>query len=236
MPRKTATMGHLLAEVLTPSVLRRIQGHQDTGEVETVRVVHPEAAMPAERDADGRWVEVWVKGLFTEFPVLSRLFSPGGMLWFLPDEGTLGMLLRAGTPGPGGMGARGALVSYLLTGHGGQDGAAPSWLSSSKWGISPPAGKALRMESKDQDVEVDAPADGKVVKIAGSDHPLPKWDTFESALSTFLEQLSTALAAGTSGSPAAQQLVNLAALQAAIEDLRAALGNGSYDSSKARNG
>lgn len=74
------------------------------------------------------------------------------------------------------------------------------------------------------------------VAINGDTHPLPKFDTFESALSSCLLSISTALASGTSGSPVAQQLVGLAAIQTAITNFRTALGNGTYDSGKGFNG
>jgi len=74
------------------------------------------------------------------------------------------------------------------------------------------------------------------VAINGTDHPLPKFDTFEAALSSCLLSISTGLASGTSGSPVAQQLVALAAIQIAISNFRTALGNGTYDSSLGKNG
>lgn len=84
------------------------------------------------------------------------------------------------------------------------------------------------------DMEIVNP-DG-LVAIQGSDHPLPKFDTFESALDSFLNSLQTQLALGTSGTPAAQSLVGMAAITTAVTTLRTKLTNGTFDSTKAKNG
>jgi hypothetical protein len=91
---------------------------------------------------------------------------------------------------------------------------------------------------------------GRVTKVNGDDHPLAKFDTYESAESDLLQTLSTqeqniitALALGTSGSPLVQQLVGIGSIMTAglaivnaIAAFRAKLANGTFESTKARNG
>ncbi len=109
-------------------------------------------------------------------------------------------------------------------------------------------GAALTLE-KGGDAALDSKGGGKV-KANGDDYSGLKTEDFETALSNCLNTLSqqltnvgTGLAAGTSGSQVAQQLVSLAAIQTAIAaistaigTLRTALDNGSYESSKFKHG
>lgn len=200
----------------------------DPGEVVTAKVDGAGESAAAEVDDDRRWVAVWLQSVVDgRRRFLGRLLSPGGLLWWLPEQGEIGAMLRSGN-------LTGALTTYFLGGHGGAANRVPSWLSSERWGIFARAGKKLRVESADQDLELRAPSG--VVDVNGTDHPLPRFDTFEGDLSDLLNDIVTALAQGTAGSPVKQQLTGLAALQASVAAFRVKLADGTYESTKGKNG
>lgn len=206
-------MQHVLEELLTPSVLRKILGLRDLGELVKVRVGHPDGDAPSARDGDGRWVGVWVQRALSVIadeglPMLARLFSPGGMLWWLPQAGDVAMALRGGETG-------GPLTSYVLHGHGGKDGAVPDWLSDDKWGMSPPEGKALRVESRDKDLELDAPGDTAKVKLGAGGTPVArKGDDLSAsgALAAWAQAVETALNLAGSAIPPGTTFADAAGL------------------------
>jgi len=77
---------------------------------------------------------------------------------------------------------------------------------------------------------------GSVVELNGADSPLPKWQEFRVELASFLSVLMAGLAAGTVGSPAAQQLVGFNAALPKLTQFVSTLSAGKFDSLKVRNG
>lgn len=101
----------------------------DPGEVVKATVDRPDDSTAAEVDSDRRWVAVWARSVVdTNRRFLVRLLSPGGLLWWLPEQDEVGAMLRAGNLG-------GALTSYFLGGHGGAANRVPAWLSSTVIGL-----------------------------------------------------------------------------------------------------
>ncbi len=85
-------------------------------------------------------------------------------------------------------------------------------------------GKITITAAADQNVDIT----GQIVNVNGSDHPLPKWDTFEAQLAECLTGILGGVD-GTSGQfppSVVESLTNVAA----------ALGDGTFDSTKANNG
>lgn len=130
----------------------------DPGEVVTAKVDGAGEEAAAEVDDDRRWVAVWLQSVVDgRRRFLGRLLSPGGLLWWLPEQGEIGAMLRSGN-------LTGALTTYFLGGHGGAANRVPSWLSSSVVGLYARAGKTLRVDAEDGDVAVTA---GAKVKLQG---------------------------------------------------------------------
>ncbi len=93
----------------------------------------------------------------------------------------------------------------------------------------------LEMEANSATFTIDGdiksiPKSGSKVILAGSDHPAPKFDTFEQDLSQFLTTLLTALQVGTQGGPFAQQLVAVNSAMATLQVFITNLGAGTYES------
>ena len=83
-------------------------------------------------------------------------------------------------------------------------------------GASPAAMAAYKVTTGMGNIEMSAGMQMKLeakttVTVNGSDHPLPKFDTFLQDLGSFLQTLLIALSAGTNGTSAAQVLTNLLA-------------------------
>lgn len=151
-------------------LLQRFQADQgDGGKIEKVVIDHPDGDAVAAADEDNRFVTVWVRNIFNDKArALGRLFSPGGMLWWLPEASEVALSLRPADLG-------GSLVSWILHGIGGADSRVPSWLSATRQGLYARAGKYLRLDAEDKDVELTA-GNGKVLmqgggrKAAGKGH------------------------------------------------------------------
>ena len=94
-------------------------------------------------------------------------------------------------------------------------------------------GKLTMSAAKDRNVEISVSGSG-VIQVGGAG-AMPLWPTFRSDLSTYITLLHTVLAAGTSGTAAAQTLTQMAQLTAS--PFKAALGDANkYDSKIAGNG
>lgn len=142
----------------------------DPGEVVKVAVdrLDDDGGAVADVDDDRRWVSVSMRGVVdSKRRWLGRLLSPGGLVWWLPERDEVGAMLRAGNLG-------GALTTYFLGGHGGAANRVPAWLSSTVVGIYARAGKALRLDAEDGDVQVTGGGKVKLQgggrKAAGKDH------------------------------------------------------------------
>lgn len=103
------------------------------------------------------------------------------------------------------------------------------------------AKKILKLKGQDEDSKIEINNDitvesktGSIISLNGTDHPLPKFDTFLTGLQTMLTQLSAGLSAGTQGSPVFHQLVLLGQITSAISSFIAEFEN--YKSTKVKNG
>mgnify|MGYP007122146354 CR=1 FL=1 len=81
----------------------------DPGEVVTAKVDGAGESAAAEVDDDRRWVAVWLQSVVDgRRRFLGRLLSPGGLLWWLPEQGEIGAMLRSGN-------LTGALTTYVAS-------------------------------------------------------------------------------------------------------------------------
>jgi hypothetical protein len=93
-------------------------------------------------------------------------------------------------------------------------------------------GETVAVISLNKDGSIDiTPAAGKTVNIGGSSHPLPLWDTFQTALATFFDQFAgkAPIAVATSGIPSPT-------LVAAANAILGLLRGGNFNSTVANNG
>lgn len=271
MKRSDAELISLLRDILTGANLKQIAGLTDEGSVSVALIGHPEGANPIDVDANNSDVWVWARMIPGRGYVRGRLFFAGNFLFRLPKAGESCLVVRGGDTGHNG-------EPYVFYGDVGAQNAVPSWLSSTLSGFYLPEG--FKIESTGDQVTLIANSGGTsasmtlrkdgsgalvaaanknidvtvsgtgVVNVAGSSHPLPKWDAVETALNTllgafntFLTSLDSQLLLGTAGSPAAQQLVGMAAITVAITNLQTSiatftgqLGTPAFESAAAKNG
>ena len=93
------------------------------------------------------------------------------------------------------------------------------------------SGAAFKLESSTR-----TQINGRIVELNGANSPLPMWQEFRVEFASFLSVLMAGLAAGTVGSPAAQQLVGFNAALPKLTQFVSTLSAGKFDSLKVRNG
>jgi hypothetical protein len=180
----TAAAYASLREAFSGPAIRALIGLKDMGENFLARV----------RNADGDSFydttgenDVWIHYVdeLSGYPGMARLHIPGNVLFALPEENDTCMVVR-----PAEVNAPGA--SYLLHGDGGDTQRFPSWIAT-KVGLF--TKKVLRLESKDEAVEVQA-GDGKdVVLNGGSAKVTREGDSVNPTadMTTWMNAVSTAL-------------------------------------------
>ena len=115
-------------------------------------------------------------------------------------------------------------------------------IGSAASGANPAAMAAYKVTTGTGNIEMSAGMQMKLeakttVTVNGSDHPLPKFDTFLQDLGQFLNTLLIALSAGTNGTPFAQVLTNLLAQMGTLMQFVGKVQAGQpYTSLKAFNG
>lgn len=153
--KSTTTALAALREALNESTLRAMMRISDAGENLLAKVKSATGGSFYDTTGDG---DVWIHYVddLSGYAGMARLHIPGGILFSLPEEDDTCMVVRPRDVNvPGG--------SYLLHGDGSADTTRfPSWIAT-KVGLF--TKKILRLESKDQDVEI-ATNGGTRIRIA----------------------------------------------------------------------
>jgi len=148
----------VIRSVLTGAWIRRVAGIRDLGEV--ARVVLGWENDAAHLDVDANRSDIWarVRDVMSGRQDTARLFSPFNALWRRPPSGEEAVWLRnSNVDGPG--------TGLTLHGDGAPD-AVPESLTETNTVLSPPAG-TLRLESRDEDVEIETVMTGRKVLLQG---------------------------------------------------------------------
>lgn len=165
--RSSATF-NAIREAINGTAFRAIQAIVDAGQSFLARVKHPDGGQRYNTDG-GQDVWVHVVDELTGYPVMARLHIPGNILFSLPDEDDTCMVIRPrDAQGPG--------MSYAVHGDGGPLIAIPQWLAT-KVGLY--TYKKLRLESSQEDVEVQSGPDKDISLNGGSLEVARRTDTVD---------------------------------------------------------
>lgn len=231
-------------QVLTGAWIRAVANIQDAGEVLMGFVSDPDGGNPITVDSNRQDIYVKVIDTVSNLPVIGRLFAPGNGFWRLPKTNDGVVILR-------GREAHGPGAPVVLHGDGGYNNAVPSWLGTSDAGVSIP--EQLHLESTSNGVLIKSntggtvatiqmasaggititPAAGQTIALGGNAHPLPLWDTFETAMTTWVTAMQAMINAivPITGIAVPAQTTAAAACAALL-----ALLSGSFNSTIVKNG
>jgi hypothetical protein len=200
-----------LREIFTGAAIRAIAGLVDLGENLLAKVGNADG--DDHLDTEGG-ADVWIHYMDTlgGLPGIARLYIPGNILFAMPRADESAMVVRPG-------GASGPGIAYLLHGDGGVADRIPDWIRT-KVGLFV-KDKILRIESKDEAVEVNAGGDVVLqngsLKVARDTDPIARNVQLES----WMTQVETAINALASGAVTPFEGSHVGTIDGGAEDVKA---------------